>query len=116
MTDFKIKGLLINLIIDILRTWNKVQVLVNKCVIYFLLFQNMLQGHLREIEDEFGGFNYDEFESGTSNLAKMYEECGVVTDKVNDWMYKVLAMCKFLHLLCYKIDCCVHLLQFGKEG
>lgn len=44
----------------------------------------MLQGHLREIEDEFGGFNYDEFESGTSNLAKMYEECGVVTDKVND--------------------------------
>jgi len=39
---------------------------------------------LREIEDEFGGFNYDEFESGTSNLAKMYEECGVMTDKVND--------------------------------
>lgn len=40
-----------------------------------------VQGHLREIEDEFGGFNYDEFESETSNLAKMYEECGVMTDK-----------------------------------
>jgi len=56
----------------------------NSWIIYFLLFQYTLQGHLREIEDEFGGFNYDEFESGTSNLAKMYEECGVMTDKVND--------------------------------
>lgn len=39
---------------------------------------------MREIEDEFGGLNYDEFESETSNLAKMYEECGVLTNKVND--------------------------------
>lgn len=52
----------------------------------FCCSKKTLQGHLREIEDEFGGFNYDEFDSETSNLAKMYEECGVLTDKVNDWM------------------------------
>ena len=72
---------------------------------------------MREIEDEFGGFNYDEFESGTSNLAKMYEECGVMTDKVNYLKY-VQSYCtmglQYL-LFNYKIDCCMILLQFGKE-
>ncbi|KAJ7393703.1 hypothetical protein OS493_003361 [Desmophyllum pertusum] len=40
-----------------------------------------VQGHLREIKNELSSWNSDVEFSQTSNLAKMYEDCGILTDK-----------------------------------
>lgn len=40
-----------------------------------------IQGHLREIKDELASWNFASEFSQTSNLAKVHEECGLLTDK-----------------------------------